>query len=52
METVKKELDIRGIEPALAPIVWGLKTEQFHLMHSYLVIRSSIRRIYRKLKGR
>lgn len=52
METVKKELDIRGIEPALVPIVWCLKTEQFHLMHSYLVFRSSIRRIYRKLKGR
>lgn len=26
METVKKELDIRGIEPALVPIVWCLKT--------------------------
>lgn len=52
METVKAELDIRGIELSLVPIVWCLKTEHFHLMHSYLVIRSSIRRIYRNLKGR
>ncbi len=52
MNEVKDELSVQGIEPALVPIVWCMKTSHFHLMHSYLVIRSGMRSIYRKLKGR
>jgi len=52
MTAVKNELNIRGIELSLVPIVWCLKGKRFRLMHSYLVIRSSIRKIYRSLKGR
>lgn len=52
MDDVKQALRTYGTEPALAPIVWCLKRKHFNLMHSYLVIHSEIRRIYRRLKGR
>lgn len=52
MEDVKNALHIQGIELTLLPIVWCLKRKHFYLMHNYLVIRSEMRRIYRRLKRR
>ena len=49
---VKNQLCVDNIKGSMRVIVWCIKEKKIFLLNMYLKVRDSIRKLYRRMKGK